>query len=206
MNSSNVAKLANTICKPRNSPLFSRQKIQQHQRRIRHRARAAVSRSTSRPLLSRLWTFAWRITGDAFEAERLIRQACKRVLEDAKFSRSDTPLLYKMYALMWSYWKDGGRLRSKRGSPESACSARQGLGRPSANGRHQPLASWSLISDVIDALPEMPRIALILVAVEGLSYDQAAVVLDTTVERLVCHLVDARLSIGSAMKPARFNA
>lgn len=198
MNSINVPGLANTCPKtPRDFPSFGQAAQRQQRHSRRHALTAKASCSALASLLGRLWTFAWRLTKDARHAERLVREAYKRALDESNRCLTGESALHKMYAIIWSNWNSRGGIHSARVRAAPRGSRFRLLksydANPSSHG-------FSGIVDAVDALPDIQRVVLILIAVEGLSYSQAAEIVDSPVERVKRHLVDARLAIGLAMK------
>jgi RNA polymerase sigma-70 factor (ECF subfamily) len=199
MNSIKAPGLANTCPgTPRDFPSFGQAAQRQQRLSRRHALTARASCSAFASLLGRLWTFAWRLTKDARHAERLVREAYKRAHDESNRCLTGESALHKMYAIIWSDWNGRGGIHSARVRAATRGSRFRLLKSYDAN----PSTShgFSGIVDAVDALPDIQRVVLILIAVEGLSYSQAAEIVDSPVERVKRHLVDARLAIGLAMK------
>ncbi|MGH8783247.1 RNA polymerase sigma factor [Paraburkholderia sp.] len=137
-------------------------------------------------MLPRLWAFALRLCGDRRAAERIVQRACTRTLERPRRVRSDVPpwvgLLCEMHAI-WRSERHGHAMRDNR--------------------RHDTATQlrYPSIVDAVDCLPDVQRVALLLIEVEGLSYDEAACVLNVPVTTAMSHVLRARQALGAQFGP-----
>jgi RNA polymerase sigma-70 factor (ECF subfamily) len=151
-------------------------------------------------LLPRLWTFAWRITGDRLDAEELTQKTCMRALQRVGPLRDDVQPLCGLYAIAYRVWID--ELRSQRSRKRTGGAAQAPQREQDPMRPRQPLASGSAhdasghIVAAVDQLPHAQRMAMLLVAVEALSYAEAAHVLGVPVNTVVSRIVRAREAIG----------
>lgn len=134
-------------------------------------------------MLPQLWAFALRLCGDGCAAEHLVQRACARTLEQPYRSRSDdvspwVALLCELYAT----W------HSERYEPPM----HDGPRRDTSTKQHDPS-----IVDAVDCLPDAQRVALLLIEVEGLSYDETASVLNVPVATAMSHISRARRTLGA---------
>jgi len=151
------------------------------------------------PMLPKLWTFALRLTGDRHDAEDLVQRACVRALERADAHlRPDSAPLNWLYSIVHSLWVNELRARNVRSRSgvawddemlENVADGVSGL--PDEHASHQQIV------DAVERLPQTQRIALLLVAVEGFSYREAAQILDVPVATVTGRLSAARQAIGA---------
>ncbi|MEM5388495.1 RNA polymerase sigma factor [Paraburkholderia phymatum] len=149
-------------------------------------------------MLPRLWAFALRLSGDRHDAEDLVQRACLRGLERAHQLRADTAPLSWMFSIVHSTWINELRARSvrKRASFECDDDFLENLPDPVDN-RPETRLMHSQIVEAIERLPEAQRVVMLLVAVEGLTYQQAADVLDIPIGTVMSRLSRARQSVGA---------
>ncbi|SPB13798.1 DNA-directed RNA polymerase sigma-70 factor [Caballeronia novacaledonica] len=149
-------------------------------------------------MLPRLWAFALRLSGDQHDAEDLVQRACVRGLERAHQLQPDTAPLSWMYAIVHSTWINELRARSvrKRASFEWDDDFLENLPDPVDKSPETQLMQGQIV-EAIERLPEAQRVVMLLVAVEGLTYQQAADVLDIPIGTVMSRLSRARQSIGA---------
>jgi len=149
-------------------------------------------------MLPRLWAFALRISGDQHDAEDLVQRACVRGLERAHQLQPDTAPLSWMYAIIHSTWINELRARSvrKRASFEWDDDFLENLPDPVDRSPETQLMHGQIV-DAIERLPEAQRVVMLLVAVEGFSYQQAADTLEIPIGTVMSRLSRARQSIGA---------
>lgn len=158
---------------------------------------AKFSRTLPR-LLPKLWAFALRVTGSPRDAEELVQQTCMRALERSRQLAPRTDLLCWIYSIACRIWLDElrtSRLRSRangewQGGPASETAAHSVGGNPESDAFKQQIV------DAVDQLPEPQRIVMLLIAVEGLGYREAADVLDIPVDTVMSRVARAREAIG----------
>ena len=151
-------------------------------------------------LLPRLWSFAWRITGDRLDAEELTQKTCLRARQRVGAPPDDVQPLCKLYAIAYRMWID--ELRPQRAqrphnrtnggarSPQREDDDAQPRGFDAAHD-----TSGQIVT-AVEQLPHAQRMAMLLVAVEALSYAEAAHVLGVPVNTVVSRVVRAREAIG----------
>jgi RNA polymerase sigma-70 factor, ECF subfamily len=149
-------------------------------------------------MLPRLWAFALRLSGDQHDAEDLVQRACVRGLERAHQLQPDTAPLSWMYAIMHSTWINELRARSvrKRASFEWDDDFLENLPDPVDKSPETQLMHGQIV-EAIERLPEAQRVVMLLVAVEGLTYQQAADVMEIPIGTVMSRLSRARQSIGA---------
>jgi RNA polymerase sigma-70 factor (ECF subfamily) len=148
-------------------------------------------------LLPRLWRFALRLTRHGHDAEDLVQRSCLRALERRHQWQPGTALLSWLFAIMHSIWLN--ELRSTQRRREAHVDWEDRLENVAATGTdadpEQALMYRQVIA-VVQALPETHRLVLLLVAVEGLSYREAAEVLDVPIGTVMSRMSRARASVG----------
>lgn len=139
----------------------------------------------------RLRRFALSLTGNAQDADDLVHAACEKALRNwAQFppgSRMDS----WMYRIVQTLWIDDRRRDSTRGTtvnPEETVLSDGGRAASLPEDRMMLAQVYRAMSE----LPEGQREVLSLAAVEGLSYKDAAGVLDIPVGTVMSRLSRAR--------------
>lgn len=155
--------------------------------------------------LPRLWRFALRLAGDRHDAEDLLQRTCLRALERQHQLQPGTSPLSWMFSIMHSVWLNEVRSRQIRNQ----------AGMQWDEDLLETLADTSALDPETDALhrqilaavarlPDAQRAVMLLVAVEGLSYREAAEVLEVPIGTIMSRLARARLTVGEAFtSPAK---
>ncbi|WP_028207618.1 RNA polymerase sigma factor [Paraburkholderia nodosa] len=154
-------------------------------------------------MIPRLWAFALRLSGDHHDAEDLVQRACLRGLERAHQLQPDTAPLSWMYSIVHSTWINELRARSvrKRASFEWDDDFLENLPDPVDKGPETQLMHSQII-EAVERLPEAQRVVMLLVAVEGMTYQQAADVLKVPIGTVMSRLSRARQSVGAMFSGA----
>lgn len=152
-------------------------------------------------LLPRLWRFSVMLTRDRDDADDLLQAACERALSRHRQFRPGTRMDSWMYSIIHSIWKNDLRRESTRRDimarmPEQATSVD---GERVVTGK----IFLSEVLSLLETLPEQQATAVLLVYVDGLSYDEAASVLDIPVGTVMSRLARARLALGRALAGAK---
>jgi RNA polymerase sigma-70 factor, ECF subfamily len=150
-------------------------------------------------LLPRLWRFALRLSGDRHDAEDLVQRGCVRALERSHQLQPGTSTLSWVFSIIHTLWLNEVRARQIRSrgrmqwSEELADTvADPGALDPEIYTLHRQIVG------AIEKLPEAQRSVMLLVAVEGLSYREAAAALDVPVGTVMSRLARARVTIGES--------
>ena len=151
-------------------------------------------------MLPRLWAFALRLSGDQHDAEDLVQRACLRGLERAHQLQPDTAPLSWMFSIVHSTWINELRARSvrRRSSLDWDDDFLENIPDPVDRGPETQLMHGQII-DAVERLPEAQRVVMLLVAVEGLSYQQAADVLEVPIGTVMSRLSRARQAVGALL-------
>jgi RNA polymerase sigma-70 factor, ECF subfamily len=148
-------------------------------------------------LLPRLWAFSLRIAGNRHDAEDLVQHTCVRALERQHQLKADTSPLSWVFAIAHSIWLNELRARSIRGrtNVDWDDGLLEVIADPGARTPEMDVMNRQII-EAVARLPETQRSTLLLVAVEGLTYNEAAAALGVPIGTVMSRLARARRSIG----------
>lgn len=149
-------------------------------------------------MLPRLWAFSLRLCGNQHDAEDVLQRACVRGLERASQLQPGTSPLSWMFSIVHSTWINELRARSvrSRSSMEWDDNFLETVADPGARNPEATMLSGEIIA-AVERLPEAQRIVMLLVAVEGLSYAEAADTLGVPIGTIMSRLSRARQTIGA---------
>ena len=149
-------------------------------------------------LLPRLRRFAYAITGSAEKGDDLVQATCERALRRAELWQPGTRLDSWMFRIAQNLWRD--RLRSEKRANYSD-SPPEDLEIPGTDGRQVMDARIALaqVRDAVAKLPEEQRVLVALVCVDGVSYRQAASILDVPIGTVMSRLARARRTLSVQM-------
>ena len=150
-------------------------------------------------LLPRLWRFALRLARDRHDAEDLVQRACVRALERRHQLQPGTSTLSWLFSIVHSVWLNEVRARQIRSNRSIEWSEELAdTVADSAAENPEMLALYQEIIAAVEKLPDAQRAVMVLIAVEGLSYREAASVLDVPIGTVMSRLARARLTIGAS--------
>jgi RNA polymerase sigma-70 factor, ECF subfamily len=149
-------------------------------------------------LLPRLWRFALRLTRHHDDAQDLVQRCYVRALERRHQWQSGSALLSWLFSIMHSIWIN--ELRSAQRRREGSLSGdaeetEEFVDQNSASDPEFQLLFKQVVQSV-QKLPEAQRLVMVLVAVEGMSYREAADILDIPIGTVMSRLARARITIG----------
>ncbi|WP_233889806.1 RNA polymerase sigma factor [Paraburkholderia flagellata] len=149
-------------------------------------------------LLPRLRVFALHLARDKHDAEDLLQRTCVRALERAHQLQADTAPLSWMYSIMHTSWITEVRARSVRNRARVDWdeSFVETVADPQASDP-QATALKTQIMNTVQRLPDAQRTVMLLIAVEGLSYREAARVLGVPIGTVMSRLARARIAINA---------
>jgi RNA polymerase sigma-70 factor, ECF subfamily len=150
---------------------------------------------------ARLWRFGLRLTRHQADAEDLLQRTYVRALERRRQWQEGSSLISWLFSIMHSIWMNELRSAQRRreGSFESDEQLEQASSADTDQGARSDPEYQFMCKQVVIAvneLPEAQRVALLLIAVEGLSYKEAAQVLDIPIGTVMSRLARGRLSVG----------
>ena len=146
-------------------------------------------------LLPRLRRFARTLTRHPQDADDLVQLAVERALKRSKQWRPDSSLTNWMLAIVRNAWIDETRSRRRRDAvlvPENEAAE------VGDTGTDRDIEWWS-IQSALDGLPEEQRLAVALVLIEGLSYREAAQVMEVPIGTLTSRLARGRMALQSML-------
>ena len=146
-------------------------------------------------LLPRLRRFARTLTRHPQDADDLVQLAVERALTRSKQWRPDSSLANWMLAIVRNAWIDETRSRRRRDAvlvPENEAAE------VGDTGTDRDIELWS-IQSALDRLPEEQRLAVALVLIEGLSYREAAQVMEVPIGTLTSRLARGRVALQSML-------
>ena len=142
-------------------------------------------------LVPRLRRFALGLCGSRSDADDLVQAACERALSRLHQWQPDTRLDSWMFRIIKTIWIDQWRSQKARGEHVDIDAIEPPAG---SNGRHVTEARNTLevVCRAMERLPDEQRLVLTLVSVDGLSYEEAAAVLEVPVGTVMSRLTRAR--------------
>jgi RNA polymerase sigma-70 factor (ECF subfamily) len=151
-------------------------------------------------LLPRLRKFARALCRDDDEADDLLQGACERALSRPGSFTPGTRLDSWMYRIVQNLWIDRCRSRSGRGV---AVPVEDVVDLVGSDGRNVTEARLTLagVRTRIRGMPEEQRLVLALVAVEGLTYREAAEQLGVPLGTVMSRLARARRKLFDFVAP-----
>lgn len=142
-------------------------------------------------LVPKLRRFALSLAGNAQDADDLVQAACEKALRNAAQFTPGTRMDSWMYRIVQTLWLDDRRKAVRRGAqidPDDAYLSDEGKAASLPEDRMMLARARA----AMDALPEGQREVLALVAIEGLSYREAAETLGLPLGTVVSRLSRAR--------------
>jgi RNA polymerase sigma factor (sigma-70 family) len=143
-------------------------------------------------ILTNIRRFAYSLTGNMADADDLLQSTVERVLE--RGLPDEAPLLPWCFRICRNLWID--EVRSRKVRSEAAFEPAV-FGEQVLMGEQQVLGEISLgeVQDALRSMTEEQRAVLVLVAIEGYAYKEAAEVLDIPVGTVMSRLARARSTL-----------
>ncbi|HVJ31765.1 MAG TPA: RNA polymerase sigma factor [Terriglobia bacterium] len=154
------------------------------------------------PLLPRLRRFAIGLAGSADEGEDLLQAACLRALEKWQQWQPGTRLdswIYRIIHTIWLDRKKSAASRLLKIDTDAAVAASDRLAVNTLEDEYEARRDLQEAQRAIDNLPAEQRAVLMLIAGQGLSYQEAADVLQIPIGTVMSRLARARWSLGRAV-------
>ena len=146
--------------------------------------------------IPRLRRFALTLTRSQVDADDLAQGTLERALASLQQWEPGTRLDSWLYRIAQNLWIDQRRATRLHGSTESADAAMQVPGEDGREINERQL----MVRDAIRALASLPadqQAVLALVSIEGLSYEEAAKVLNVPIGTVMSRLARARRAIAA---------
>lgn len=147
-------------------------------------------------LLPRLRRFARSLSRNQHDADDLVQLAMERALRGLDQFRAGANLASWLFGIMKNAWIDTCRARTRRAE----------VALPEDSGEHPAISAvdsdaslWS-VSAAMSKLPEEQRLAVALVLVEGMSYKEAAAVLEIPIGTLTSRLARGREALAATLR------
>ena len=139
-------------------------------------------------LLPRLRRFARALARDVHDADDLVQTALERALTRFEQLRADAPLASWMFGIVRNAWLDEVRARGRRAQLLAPAEA----GAQVSDASQGAPADGRAVQEALARLPEEQRLAVALVLIEGLSYKEAAYVMEVPIGTVTSRLARAR--------------
>ncbi|HEY4280455.1 MAG TPA: RNA polymerase sigma factor [Conexibacter sp.] len=153
--------------------------------------------------LDRLYRAAWALCGSREDAEDLVQETVARVLSKPRRLHGEEELAYLLGALRNTFLTNR-RTASRR--PQEAATLDEVIA-PDTRTSTRPEAAFEAheLLGAIAQLPEEFRLTLVAVDVVGLSYREAAAVLETGEATITSRLHRARLRVARTLESSDAN-
>lgn len=145
-------------------------------------------------LLPRLRRLARVLARDPVDADDLVQATVERALLHQAQWRPGTRLDSWMFRIMKNAWIDESRARTRRGKVFAPEEQGEAVGHDGAAAMEARLAAVDM-QKALARLPDEQRLAVALVLVDGLSYKEAAEVLEVPQGTLTSRLVRGRMAL-----------
>lgn len=152
-------------------------------------------RAELRQLFPKLWRYCLFLTKSSHAADDLAQATCLRALEKADLYKADTNFNGWVFRMAQRLWLNELRAQSTRNGQGVSPIEDHDLADKNFNPEMNILGKDVLLA--IEALPEAQRMTVILVYVDGLSYKEAAEVLEIPVGTVMSRLAVARKTIAT---------
>jgi RNA polymerase sigma-70 factor (ECF subfamily) len=168
---------------------------------------AGLLRQALPALLPRLRRFARTLTRNPQDADDLAQNTIERALRNAAQWRPPPPDATAeqlevaarrwMFGIMKNAWIDNRRSHAREREVFAAEELGSGVGDASAAALEEQLA----LQRALAQLPDEQRLAVALVLLEGLSYQEAADVMEVPIGTLTSRLARARMQLAKLLSP-----
>jgi RNA polymerase sigma-70 factor, ECF subfamily len=145
-------------------------------------------------LLPRLRRFSYALTGDPGEGDDLVQEGCLRAFARLDQWQPGTRLDSWMFRIIHNLWIDQKRAMKVRGTPVNLDDAPEIAGADGRDDAERRLTLNRVIA-AMDKLPQEQRELIALISIEGVSYQEAAAILDIPLGTVTSRLVRARRAL-----------
>jgi RNA polymerase sigma-70 factor, ECF subfamily len=150
-------------------------------------------------LLPRLRRFALGLTADPHAADDLVQAGCERALARQHQWQEGTRLDSWMYKIMQNLWIDQKRGRAGMTEADDDDALQHVADERDFNRAIEAKLTLEQVTRAMAALPAGMRSVLALVCIEGLSYKEAADVLEVPIGTVMSRLARARQELHKAL-------
>jgi RNA polymerase sigma-70 factor (ECF subfamily) len=151
-------------------------------------------------LLPRLFRFAQALTGSKQEAEDVVQTACERALTRLDQFTPGTRLDSWMFRIVRTVAIDRGRLERRSVAVDPVILGEQIVEDPRIAEGTAARQDLDIIREALEELPEQQRSILIMVALEGMSYQEVADSLEIPIGTVMSRLSRARRKLAEAVE------
>jgi RNA polymerase sigma-70 factor, ECF subfamily len=144
-------------------------------------------------VLPRMRRFARGLTGSAADADDLVQAACERALNRTHQYQEGTRFDSWMFRITQTIWID--QLRSRTVRKEASEDEGMHVGSDEPVRRVEARLALQEVGAALAELPPEQRAALMLVTVDGLSYQEAAKIAEVPVGTIMSRLARARIAL-----------
>ncbi len=154
--------------------------------------------------LDAMWRFAIRLTANESDAEDLVQRTCIKALESLDGYQAQGKLRSWLFQIEHRVWLNLVRQRKIRSMYSLRSVESEGTGATLHNDWQGAVDSQTPeyllqlheVAILVDSLPETQRVVILLVCVEGFTYEEAAGILEVPVGTIMSRLARARMSLG----------
>lgn len=151
-------------------------------------------------LLPRLRRFAYSLAGSLDEADDLVQAVCERALTRLDQYQPGTRLDSWLFRIVQTTWIDRVRATRRRNHVDDPTAVEIVAFDARTHERVEARDALSLVRDEIGRLPEEQRVVLALVAIDGMSYQEAANVLEIPIGTVMSRLSRARRRLANVIE------
>jgi RNA polymerase sigma-70 factor, ECF subfamily len=152
-------------------------------------------------MLPRLWRFGLTLTRSPADADDLVQSACERALSRGAQLRGETKIGAWMYTIMRNLWID--QIRMRRTQQHDRIEAAHEVMGEDGEALAEKNDSLAAVRRALATLPAQQRVALTLVCVDGLSYKEAAAVLDVPIGTVTSRIARGREALHAQLAELR---
>lgn len=154
-------------------------------------------------LLPRMRRLAYSLTGTMDEADDVVQAACEKALGRLDQYESGTRLDSWMFRIIQTTWIDRVRYARRRPTVNDTTAFETAAYDARIHEQTEARAALDVIRSEMASLPEEQRAVLSLVGVDGLSYKDAADILEIPIGTVMSRLARARKRLGEALERPR---
>jgi RNA polymerase sigma-70 factor (ECF subfamily) len=154
-------------------------------------------------LLPRLRRFAYSLSGSLDEADDLVQAACERALARLGQFEPGSRLDSWMFRIVQTTWIDRLRSARRRKTTDDPEAVMNQSFDARIHEQTEARAALGIVREEIGRLPEEQRSVLALVAIDGMTYQEAADVLSIPIGTVMSRLARARRKLGEALERPR---
>ncbi len=140
------------------------------------------------PHIPALRRFAWALCRNGHDADDLVQDCLVRALDRWQMRRTDASLRAWLFAILHNGFVSVRRQSGRR----PVVPLESSLTEPGVEGAQEHTLALRDISVALESLPDEQRAVLLLVGVEDLSYQEAALVLDVPIGTVMSRLSRGR--------------